>query len=176
MTDPTERDLRRLTDDARRADAVERRRREQWLRRQAEDEGTYHGLLIDLTERAAVLALHTAAGRVVRGRATALGADFLAVSGAQERTALVPLVNLVAVSPEPGAAPTVGDRPEATSATFASTLSDLVAERPQVTVHTTGASRVAGALWSVGRDFVVVRGLSGDTYVPFAAVNDLSWR
>lgn len=172
----SDRDLRRLTDDARRADAVDSRRRQQWLRRQAEDEGTFHGLLVDLTEREAALALHTRAGRVVRGRPVTLGADFIAVEGAQNGTVVVPLAMLMSVSPEPGVAGSVGDRPETTSATFAATLGDLAAERPHVTLHTTAAGRVAGTLWSVGQDFGVVRSPSGDTYVPFNSVNDLSWR
>ena len=45
-----------------------------------------------------------------------------------------------------------------------------------MTLHTTAGGRVAGTLWSVGRDFGVVRAPAGDTYVPFTAVNDLTWR
>jgi len=170
----TDHDLRNFTDEVRRADAVASRRREMWLRRQAEDEGTFHGLLVDLAERQGTLAFHTPAGRVVRGRPVTLGADFIAISGAPDGTALVPLPMVQAVSPEPGATTSVGDRPETTSATFASTLADLAADRPPVTVHTTAAVRVAGRLWSTGRDFGVVRAPAGDTYVPFSAVNDIT--
>lgn len=173
---PFDDDLRRFTDEARRIDAVESRRRQQWLRRQAEDEGTFHGLLVDLTERQGALAFQTRAGRVVRGRAVTLGADFIAIVGAQDGTALVPLSMVVAVSPEPGTVPSVGDRPETTTATLAATLADLAAERPTVTLHTTASGRVAGTLWSAGQDFGVVRAAAGDTYVPFIAVNDLTWR
>lgn len=190
MTDPTEgpdgaahdaahrdgidRDLRRFTDEVRRADAVASRRREMWLRRQSEDEGTFHGLLVDLAERQGSMAFHTRAGRVVRGLAVTLGADFIAISGAPDGTSLVPLSMVMAVSPEPGTTTSVGDRPEKTTATFAGTLADLAAGRPPVTLHTTAAGRAAGRLWSVGRDFGVVRAPVGDTYVPFSAMNDIT--
>jgi hypothetical protein len=173
---PSDDDLRRLTDDARRADAVASRRREQWLPRQAEDEGTFHGLLVDLSERQGPLALQTVVGRLLRGSVATLGTDFVALSGAPDGTILVPLTMVTAVSPEPGTAPTVGDRFEATTAAFAAVVADLAGDRPTVTLHTTAGGRVAGTLWSVGRDFGVVRAPAGDTYVPFTAVNDLTWR
>jgi hypothetical protein len=177
MPSPSDRDLQELTDEVRRADAVESRRREMWLRRQAEEEGTFHGMLIDLTERQGAMAVRTVGGPVVRGRVATLGADFVAVTGAGGGTTLVPLSVVTAVSPEPGTTPTVGDRPESTTATFAVTVAELVADRPSVTVHTVGGDRLAGALWTVGQDLLVVRAdPTADTYVPFTAVNDLTWR
>lgn len=176
MTNPSEEHLRAFTDQARRDDAAETRRREQWLRRQAEEDGTFHGLLVDLTERRAALAVHTSAGRVVRGHPVVLGLDFVAIAGPQQGTTLVPLAMVVGVSPEPGSAPSVGDRPEATAATFAGALADLATDRPHVSIHTGPAGSTAGTLWSTGRDFATVRSSSGDLYVPFAAVNDLTWR
>ena len=175
MTSPSEDELRRLTDDTRRADAIESRRRELWLRRQAEEEGTFHGILVDLAERQGTMAMQTRAGRVVRGRAVTLGADFVALAGAQDGTVLVPLQMVTAVSPEPGTLPSAGDRAETTSTSFANAVADLAADRPTVTVYTHGSGRVTGTLWSVGQDFGVVRAPAGDTYVPFAAVNDLTW-
>lgn len=175
MTAPTDRDLQELTDDLRRADAVASRRREMWLRRQAEEEGTFHGMLVDLTERQGSLALHTRAGRVLRGPIATLGADFIGIRGARGQTGLVPLSMVTSVGPEPGTAATVGDRAVTTTATFDVTVADLAAERPPALVHTTGAERAAGRLWTVGRDFLVVRSEPVvDRYVPFDAVNDLT--
>lgn len=177
MPSPSDRDLQQLTDEVRRAEAVDSRRREMWLRRQAEEEGTFHGMLVDLTERQGALAVGTVGGALVRGRVITLGVDVVAIGGATGGTTLVPLSVVTAVTPEPGTAPTVGDRPESTTATFAVTVAELAAERPSVTLHTTGAGRVSGTLWTVGRDFLVVRAeRAADTYVPFTAVNDLTWR
>ncbi len=176
MTTPTDRDLLQLTDDLRRADAVESRRREMWLRRQAEEEGTFHGMLVDLTERQGSLALHTLAGRVLRGPIATLGADFIGIRGARGQTGLVPLAVVTSISPEPGTAATVGDRAVAGTATLDVTVANLAAERPPALVHTTGTERASGRLWTVGRDFLVVRSDSAvDRYVPFAALNDLTF-
>lgn len=169
-------DLQTFVDEARRSEAAEARRREQWLRRQSEEEGTFHGLLVDLTERATALAVHTRADRVVRGHPVVLGADFLVVEGTNRSTSLVPLHMVVGVTPEPGSPSTLGDRPQTTTGTLARALADLVVDRPQVDLHTSQTRRVSGTLWSLGHDFVTVRSPAGDTYVPLAAVNDLIWR
>lgn len=167
-------EIQTFVDETRRAEAAEARRREEWLRRQSEEEGTFHGLLVDLTERGTLVAVHTRACRVVRGSIVVLGADFLVVT-ASRSTSLVPLHAVVGVTPEPGSPTSLGDRPLTTSSTFTGALADLAVDRPRVNVHTSQTEGVSGTLWSLGRDFMAVRSPAGDTYMPFDAVNDLRW-
>jgi hypothetical protein len=176
---PLDRALRDLTDDQRRADAVVARRREQWLRRQSEEEGTFHGVLTDLAERGPLLAVRTRSARVARGALCTLGHDFLTLRGPTGERTVVPLGVVTSVHPEPGTATTVGDRAgpaaERTAATLDVILAELAAERPPVTVHTTAGDRITGRLWWVGRDVAAVRGgNTTESYIPLTAVNDLT--
>ena len=172
---PLDRALRDLTDEQRRADAVAARRREQWLRRQSEEEGTFHGVLTDLAERGPLLAVHTRSTRVARGALHTLGHDFLALAGPAGERTVVPLAVVTSVHPEPGTAATVGDRADHTSATLDVALAALAGDRPPVTVHTAAGDRISGRLWWVGRDVAAVRGPNAtESYIPLAALNDLT--
>lgn len=172
---PLDQALRDLTDEQRRTDAVAARRREQWLRRQSEEEGTFHGVLTDLAERGQLLAVHTRVARVARGALDILGHDFLALRGPAGERTVVPLAVVTSVHPEPGTAATVGDRADHTTATLDVALAALVADRPSVTVHTAAGDRIIGRLWWVGRDVAAVRGTgAAESYVPLAALNDLT--
>jgi hypothetical protein len=106
---PLDRALRDLTDEQRRADAVAARRREQWLRRQSEEEGTFHGVLTDLAERGPLLAVHTRSTRVARGVAH-LGHDSWPRRPGRERT-VVPLAVVTSVHPGPARRPPSGTGP-----------------------------------------------------------------
>jgi hypothetical protein len=176
---PLDRALRDLTDDQRRSDAVAARRREQWLRRQSEEEGTFHGVLTDLAERGPLLAVRTRSARVARGSLCTLGHDFLALRGPTGERTVIPLAVVTSVHPEPGTQATVGDRAghttQHTVATLDVALAGLAADRPPVTVHTAAGDRITGRLWWVGRDVAAVRvGNSTESYIPLNAVNDLT--
>ena len=166
--------LRDLTDDQRRSDAAEARRREQWLRRQSEEEGTFHGVLTDLVERRAPVAVHTGAGRVLRGELHTLGLDFVVVAGPGGERTVVPVTALTSVHPEPGTKSTVGDRRGCTTATLDVTLVELASDRPAVSVHTVSAERVMGRLWWVGRDVICIRADAAEHYLPMSSLNDVT--
>jgi hypothetical protein len=57
-------------------DAIRDRSRTQWLRRQAEEEGSLAGVLADLGERGRPVLVHLHNGRLHRGLVTEVGADY----------------------------------------------------------------------------------------------------
>lgn len=167
-------DLRDLTDEQRAAAAADARRREHWLHLQATDEGTFGGVLLDLGEREQSLAVSTRTGRTLRGVIRTIGTDFVGLRSPGGEGALVPLGAITVIRPEPGSAPTVGDRLVRMDASLATVLRDLAAERPWVSLHTVANDGLAGELRSVGQDLLVLRSHTGEnTYVPLATVGDV---
>jgi hypothetical protein len=159
--------------EARVDEAARRRVRERWLRHQAEEDATVAGVLADVAERGAPVALHARGGRRHRGEVRALGRDFVALRSATSDV-VVALAAITSVHIEPGRRATVGDRSVMTSLRLSDVLVELAAERVAALLVTTGGDdAVAGTLQSVGRDVVVVR-LAGDpggtAYVPLAAI------
>lgn len=176
MSSPTDRALQELTDQGRATDAAEARRRRRSLIDQAGEEGTFAGVLIDLAERRAVVAVHTRAGRLLRGTVVAIGADYLGLVGARHDTTWVPMHAVTGVRPEPGTRATVGDRSDHVATSWQAVLVELAVARPDVALYTVGGDRIPGRLWSAGQDLVVVRtaAAGSGSYVPMASVNDLT--
>ena len=171
---PTDTDLQRFTDEQRRADAADARRREHWLRHQAGEEGTFAGVLVDLAERNRLLAVQTRAGRTLRGAVRTLGTDFVGLSGVAGDSTLIPLTAVTSVRPEPDSIESLGDRTVTVAASFDLTIAELAADRRRVSVHTTGGDHHAGLLWGVGRDLLVLRtDDAGSVYLRLAALNDV---
>jgi hypothetical protein len=159
--------------DARVDEAARLRARERWLQHQAEEEGSLAGVLADVAERGAPLALHVGGGRRHRGEVRALGSDFVALRSAGADV-LVALAAVTSVRTLPGEASAIGDRSIATSLRLVDVLVGLAAERAAVLlVLADGDDAVAGALRSVGQDVVGVR-LAGATaataYIPVKAI------
>lgn len=170
-SDELDAQLRDLTDDHRVAAAAQARRREQWLRQQAAEEGTFGGVILDLAERRQPLVLDTITGRAVHGVINRVGADFVGLHTPGGQEALVPNRSVASIRPQPGGAVTVGDRARHDDATLHGVLTDRAAERPRVTLHTTATASVAGELRGVGQDLLLVECVPGDTtYVALGAV------
>lgn len=147
------------------------------MRQQAEEEATFHGLLVDLAEGRADVTLHTRAQRRIAGRLVVVGHDVVVVAGTRggERT-FVPLPAVTTVRPGVETRPALGDRTASRSgtATFEAAMVDLAAGRPQVCVHTIDAERTTGTLRRVGRDYLAVQTAPGpEVAVRFPAVNDV---
>ena len=165
-----------LLDDARAAEVTAGRERQRWLRRQAEEEATLEGALLDLAERATVVALRTTAGRVHHGRVVAVGTDFVVI-GADRGGTCVRLSAVSSVRPGPGErhGPPTGAREPALDLLLVEVLGGLAPERPRVAIGTAAGEVVSGELSAVGADVVTVR-LDGDgrtpCYVAMAAVLD----
>lgn len=178
-------DVERWAAGARARDAVDARVRERWLRRQAEDDAGFAGLLVDLAERASTVVVVTAAGRALVGAVEAVGADFVAVGTPGGRTTLVALGGVAAVKVAPGAGrraaptgPAADSRPAPPprSVTLANVLAHVVERRPRVQVYA-GAALVAGELRAVGADVATVHtdgNPPGLSYVRLASVSEVS--
>jgi len=158
-------------------EAARSRARTAWLARQAAEEGTFAGVLVDLAERGTAVVVHLHNGRRHRGRVTLVGRDFCGVRTAGGRDVLVAERGLASVRTLPGDAVTIGDRPVHTDLTFAETLAALADHRVRVLVVGHDADdAVAGELRSVGADVVTVRldGGGGTAYVSSSSVLELS--
>ena len=153
-------ELERLIDEVQRADAVRDRQRERWLRQVDEEGATLAGALLDLAERRSTVTIDTPDSSY-RGRARTVGHDFCILAGDTGEVWL-PFDAVVAVRPDPteGHGAATGSRPPA-DLRFGEALSQLVAERPRVTVVLSGGRRMTGVLRGVGRD-VMTLGLDGD--------------
>ena len=161
--------------DARVDEAARLRARERWLRHQAEEEGSLAGVLTDVAERGAPVALHVRGGRRHRGEVRALGSDFVALRSA-DTDVIVALAAVTSLRTLPGEAATIGDRSIATSLSLVDVLTGLAAERAAVLLVLAGGDdAVAGAIGSVGQDVVTVRlaGVAGTAYVPVDAIVEL---
>jgi hypothetical protein len=159
--------------DARIDEAARLRARERWLRHQAEEEGSLAGVLADVAERGASVALHVRGGRRHQGEVAALGSDFVALRSAGADV-IVALSAVTSVRTLPGEAPTIGDRSIGTAHRLVEVLAGLAAERAAVLlVLADGDDTVAGAVRSVGQDVVGVRvagGAAATAYVPVGAI------
>jgi hypothetical protein len=158
-------------------DAAAARRRTGWLARQAEEEATLAGTLIDLAERQRAVVVASAAGQLHRGWVHAVGRDFVAVRRPHTGDVLVPFDAITSVRSHRGDPPVLGDRPLALEATLAGALQAAAAARPRVLVLTAAPGEaVQGELRWVGRDVLAVRldGGGGSAYVPLAAVREVS--
>lgn len=169
-------ELQWLTDEERAADAVETRRRERELRRQAAESGTLAGALRDLGERGDLVAVTTSSGRTVTGTIRTLGADFVGFQSAGGTAAMVTLDAIELVRPEPGTRATVGDdRALVVRAGLAGVLAELSSDHIRLTVHTRGGEWVSGELRSVGTDLIGVSVDDGDVaYVAVAAIAEVA--
>jgi hypothetical protein len=158
-------------------DAIRDRSRTQWLRRQAEEEGTLAGILADLGERGRPILVHLHNGRLHRGAVTAVGADYGIVRVGAGREVIVVLAAVASVRTLPGEPPLTGDRPVRSCRTLVEVLAELAAERARVLMLGLDAAHgVAGELRAVGRDIATLRldGGGGTAYVALASVAEIS--
>ncbi len=148
-----------LLDEARRAEAVDARGRQRWLREQARECATFASALIDLAEARRAVVVETTAGRQHVGRVRAVGLDYCVVENTTGRLAAV-VLDAVASVRTPGSdwpAPTTDRRLHAPSS-FHAFLADLVADGQRASLGLGGqATTVTGRLWSLGVDVVTVK-------------------
>lgn len=157
--------------------AAAARARERWLRRAAEEDATFAGVLLDLAERSSPVVVAGRGGRRHRGVVQAVGADFCGLRAADGSDVLLTFVGIASVRPEPRAEPSSGDRPVELAVGLAEALAAIAEDRPRVLVVTMAdADGVAGELRTVGRDVLGLR-LDGPArplaYVPLASVAEV---
>jgi hypothetical protein len=153
-----------------RVDAAARERsRQRWLERQAGEEASVAGVLLDLAEQARPVMVRTAAGRTARGPIIALGADFAIVREVPRGDVVIPLGAIATVRSPPGAGAPVGDRPLELAVMLAEALVELSADRPLVLIAAAG-EEIRGELSSAGTDVVTVTTASTHRDVVHVAV------
>lgn len=153
-------DLARWTADTRGEEAAASRVRERWLRQQAVEDARFTGVLVDLAEQHARVALHTAVGRSVHGRMAAVGRDFCVVVHDDGTATFVALAAVGAVRPEPGQRSVDADSERAAplAAGLAGVLAHLAPDRPRVRVVVEGGEGpLTGELRTVGADVATLR-------------------
>jgi hypothetical protein len=144
-----------LADEARATDAVRRRSQARWLRRQATEEATLAGVLVDLSERGDVVSLRSASGRTHRGPVSFVGGDHVVVG----HDVWVRSAAIVAVRFTGDVA--TGDRVPVRDTRLVESLAELAPDRPAVVVVAFDGSSIRGELVGVGAD-VVTLVLDGD--------------
>ncbi len=162
--------------DARVDEAARQRSRERWLRDVAEQESTVVGVLLDLAERRAPIAVTTAARRR-HGVISAMGADFVALRQAGGAEALLALGAIRQIRTGGGGDPAVGDRMVTSELRLHDVLAQLAAERERVHLVTHDGDAVSGTLRNVGHDVVVLRADGdppGTAYLPSAAIAEVT--
>ncbi len=157
-------------------DAVASRSRERWLRQQAEEEGTFAGVLLDLGEQNRMIVVHAVGDRRHRGTVRAVAGDFVVLRTERSLDVLIRFDGIVSVRPDAHAPATVGDRTVALDTSLGDVLVGLAGERPRVFVTTLDGTGLAGHLRAVGRDVLTLR-LDGEdrnlVYVALAAVAEV---
>jgi hypothetical protein len=146
--------LLELLDEARADDAGRGRGRERALRRQAEEDASLAGSLLDLAERGGPLTVLTTTGRRHSGSLLALGGDFAVVRTAAGLDVFVVLAAVASVRPGPSAA-AAGDRPTPSRTLLLDVLATAAPDRPRVSLVVAGES-LSGELRAVGTDVVTL--------------------
>ncbi|MGH9213891.1 MAG: hypothetical protein ACRD2C_24950 [Acidimicrobiales bacterium] len=174
--------LDRWVADARVEDAARRRSSERWLRQQAEEEGTFSGVLLDLAERGAFVSVHvgTGVGRVHRGMITLVGQDFVRIEVPGAGAVLIASRVISSVRADRDETVVTGDRTAASRLTLAEMIIGLAADRERALfLPLDGRAPVCGSVRSVGHDLVVVRldaggaAPSGTAYLPLAQIGEV---
>jgi hypothetical protein len=159
--------------EARVDDAARRRSHERWLLQQAEEEGSFAGVVADLAERRAHVAVHTSSSCHF-GRIDVVGDDFAGVRSPAGAEALVSLSAVSSLRTQPGEPLTLGDRVVTTRLSLADVLSRLAGDRERLMVVPRSGDALIGTLRSVGDDVVVLRldgeAPAGTAYLPLQAV------
>ncbi|HUR22360.1 MAG TPA: hypothetical protein VMZ73_00665 [Acidimicrobiales bacterium] len=177
-------DLARWTADTRASDAAGSRVRERWLRHQAAEDARFVGVLVDLAEQGAGVAVRTTASRTLQGRIAAVAGDFCVVRHEGGMVTLVTFATIASVRPEPdrrtedaGSSRTPGARVRP-ALSLAEVLARLAPERPRLRIVVEGGGEaLAGELRSVGADVATLR-LEGDpparVYVQIGCVREVT--
>lgn len=173
-------DLARWTADSRVDDAARCRMRERWLRQQAEEDARFAGVVLDLSEAGAVVALRLTTGRTLQGRIVTVARDFCVLRHDAGTATLLAFSAIATVRPEPGyrAGKAASERVAPVDARLADVLVGLAGERPRVRIVVDGAGEaLAGELRSVGADVATVRldgGRGGTVYVQLGSVREVT--
>jgi len=136
-------------------DAIELRRRSAWLRRQADEEATLAGVLVDLAEQGRPVTLHVANGRRHRGRIVMVGADVVELQSSVGEQVIVALDALDSVRPQADGDGVSGS-PVITGVSLVEVVGRLAERRERVLVVARNGEATSGELTAVGRDVLTL--------------------
>ena len=168
-------DLAAWAADKRADEAADSRSEEAWLRRQADEEARFTGLVLDAAEQGTALTIRTTAGRQHRGVVAAVADDFLVMTGSGGRAVFLPYRAIAVVRPSTAATPSARPAPLRTRLVHA--LGGMAGDRPRVVLVVDGDEAISGELRSAGVDVVSLR-LDGTppavVHVRIDAVNEVT--
>ncbi len=147
-------DWSRWLADCRVDEAVAARARQRSLERQAAQESTITGVLLDLGERGRPVTVKTAGGRCCHGQIAAVGADFVIVRDDNDNQVLIPTASIATISTSPTQRRVTGARLRP-SAVLADVIHELAADQAQVEVMAADEC-VSGLLKAAGADVIAV--------------------
>ena len=135
-------------------DAARDRERRRWLDRQAEEDASLTGALLELAELGRPVLLHTLAGAALRGPIVTVGTDVVILRPETGGETYVPVAAVATVR---AADCTIvrGDHPPSTEITLHDLLVELAADQPDVVIRI-GAQELAGRLRSAGHDVIAI--------------------
>ena len=136
--------------------AARSRARQRWLERQAQEEATLIGSIIDLAERGQAITITTTAGGRHTGAVVAVGSDFAIIHESRFGDIVIRHDAIAFVRPFPGDNTPTGDRPLDINLALADALVELSAERPRVQIAT-GGEELVGELRSAGYNVLMLR-------------------
>lgn len=173
-------DLARWTADTRSSEAAGSRTRERWLRQQAAEEARFSGVLLDLAEQGAGVAVRTTTGRTLHGHIAAVANDFCVLRHEGGMATLLTFSAVATVRPEAGHRSGEADSARLTppALSLAEVLFRLAPDRPRLRIVVEGGGEVlAGELRSVGTDVATLR-LEGDppgtVYLQLGSVREVT--
>jgi hypothetical protein len=157
-------DWQALLDEATSGEQASTRGRERSLRRQATEEATVVGTLLDLAESGARISVSMGPGRRVEGVPVGVGSDVVVLHDRGEHVAVrVDAIAIVRPAPGQRVVAATGDRPAAMRLRFVELLARLADARPEVAVVLDTGETLAGTLVAVGADVLTVQvGAEGD--------------
>lgn len=156
-------ELARLTDDARRAEARDARRRRADRSVAASLSASFDGTLVELLETGSPATFMTRSGAHVRGTLQNLSAELVVIASASSSRTLIPRRALEAVRETGSGHDRDADAPAGGPA-LAEVLDLLAQERARLAITLDSRNRVMGMIERVGFDQVVLR-LDGESDV-----------
>ena len=156
-------------------EAVDQRRRAAWLHRQAGEESTLSGVLVDLAEHGRSVTVRTSVGHRHRGRLVLVGLDVVGLRSFEGVLLLARLDAITSVRPQPGTPLVTGDERLDATITLRGEMGKLSRDRPRLVVTTSGEEALVGTLMGVGRDVATMAiDAGGKVYVALGSVVEVS--
>ncbi len=143
--------------------AIAERRRAHWLGVSATESSSFRGLLIDVAEAGIPVGLTMSHGKVLRGRVTSVGVDFVIVNLTAGPTAIGNIADISSLQPDRNISKSARLHESARTGTTDTRMVDEMArwcqDRPTVVATLTSSpTPIVGILSAVGVDLFTIEG------------------